>query len=164
MKSFAPSLVAGFAVLCGLATQIRDRAAAAEPPVAAGAAKDYPGCKQIFNGKDFAGWEADPSTWTIADGAMRGVGGTSRLAYTKADYGSFRLIFTARMNPVKGDHLGVLFWGDRPTDSSRPKICPVATMSFMRSSQEHCPFCSMGRPTRLAAQFGHRRGSMIVLQ
>src|SRR6186997_1861342 len=55
----------------------------------------YPGCVKIFNGG-----EADPSTWSITNSAMRGVGGTSRLAYTKKDYRSFRLIFTARMNPV----------------------------------------------------------------
>src|SRR5947208_2929518 len=60
----------------------------------------YPGCVKIFDGKSFDGWVADPSTWSIVDGAMRGVGGTSRLAFTTKDYGSFRLIFTARMNPV----------------------------------------------------------------
>lgn len=91
----------------------------------------YPGCVRIFNGKNFDGWEADPSTWTIVDGAMRGEGGTSRLAYTKADYGRFRLIFTARMNPVNGDHLGVLFWGDRPRDASRPKIDNAGWIQFM---------------------------------
>jgi Domain of Unknown Function (DUF1080) len=80
----------------------------------------YKGCVRIFDGKTFEGWEADPSTWSIVDGAMRGVGGSSRLAYTKADHGSFRLIFTARMNPVNGDHLGVLFWGDRPKDPAKP--------------------------------------------
>src|SRR5262245_51722865 len=82
----------------------------------------YPNCTKLFNGANFEGWEADPSTWSIVDGAMRGVGGTSRLAYTKTDYGSFRMIFTARMNPVNKDHLGILFWGDRPSDPARPKI------------------------------------------
>lgn len=91
----------------------------------------YPNCTRLFNGVNFEGWEADPSTWSIVDGAMRGVGGTSRLAYTKADYGSFRLIFTARMNPVNGDHLGVLFWGDRPTDPSKPKIDNAGWIQFM---------------------------------
>jgi len=91
----------------------------------------YPGCVRIFNGASFEGWEADRSTWTITNGAMRGVGGTSRLAYTKADYGSFRLIFTARMNPVNGDHLGVLFWGDRPTDPAKPKIDNAGWIQFM---------------------------------
>jgi Domain of Unknown Function (DUF1080) len=91
----------------------------------------YPNCVKIFDGKTFEGWEADPSTWTIADGVLRGVGGSSRLAYTKADYGSFRLIFTARMNPVNGDHLGVLFWGDRPKDPSRPKIDNAGWIQFM---------------------------------
>jgi hypothetical protein len=91
----------------------------------------WPGCVKIFDGKTFDGWEADPSTWTIVDGAMRGIGGTSRLAYTKADYGSFRLIFTARMDPVNNDHLGVLFWGDRPTDPARPKIDDAGGLQFM---------------------------------
>jgi Domain of Unknown Function (DUF1080) len=94
-------------------------------------ADPYPGCVKIFDGKSFKGWEADPSTWSIVDGAMRGVGGTSRLAYTTADYGSFRLIFTARMAPVNGDHLGVLFWGDRPKDPSRPKIDNAGWIQFM---------------------------------
>ena len=103
-----------------------------EPTAAADRqAAPYPGCAKIFDGKSFEGWEADPSTWSIADGAMRGVGGSSRLAYTKADYGSFRLIFTARMNPVNGDHLGVLFWGDRPKDPSKPKIDNAGWIQFM---------------------------------
>jgi hypothetical protein len=91
----------------------------------------YPNCTRIFNGVNFDGWEANPSTWSIVDDAMRGVGGTSRLAYTKANYGSFRLIFTARMNPVNGDHLGVLFWGDRPTDPSKPNIDNAGWIQFM---------------------------------
>ena len=100
-------------------------------PDAAGKAPNYPGCVSIFNGKDFAGWEADPSTWKIVDGAMRGEKGTSRLAYMKKDYGNFRLIFSARMNPVNGDHLGILFWGDRPTDSAKPKIDNAGWLQFM---------------------------------
>src|SRR5262245_33258402 len=101
------------------------------PPEPARQASPYPGCVKIFNGENFHGWEADTSTWSIVDGAMRGVGGTSRLAYTKADYGSFRLVFTARMNPVNGDHLGVLFWGDRPQDPSKPKIDNAGWIQFM---------------------------------
>ncbi|MES2439956.1 MAG: DUF1080 domain-containing protein [Verrucomicrobiota bacterium] len=91
----------------------------------------YPGCVKIFDGKSFEGWDADPSTWSIEDGAMRGVGGSSRLAYTKTDYGSFRLIFTSRMNPVKGDHLGILFWGNRPTNSAKPMIDNAGWLQFM---------------------------------
>lgn len=104
----------------------------AEAPAAtasiAGQCKD---CVKAFDGKSFEGWEADPSTWSITNGAMRGVAGTSRLAYTKADYGSFRLIFTSRMNPVNGDHLGVLFWGDRPKDPAKPKIDNAGWVQFM---------------------------------
>ena len=91
----------------------------------------YPKCVRIFDGKTFDGWEADPSTWSITDGAMRGFAGSSRLAYTKADYGNFRLIFTSRMDPVNGDHLGVLFWGDRPKDPAKPKIDNAGWLQFM---------------------------------
>jgi predicted glycoside hydrolase/deacetylase ChbG (UPF0249 family) len=100
-------------------------------PAASRRAEAYSGCMKIFDGKGFDGWEADPSTWSIVDGAMRGSGGTSRLAYTTADHGSYRLIFTARMAPVNGDHLGVLFWGDRPKDPSRPKIDNAGWIQFM---------------------------------
>ncbi|WP_035605634.1 family 16 glycoside hydrolase [Haloferula sp. BvORR071] len=92
----------------------------------------YPNCAKIFNGQNFDGWIADSSTWTIVEGGiMRGSAGTSRLAYTKADYGSFRLIFSSRMNPVNKDHLGVLFWGDRPTDPAKPKIDNAGWLQFM---------------------------------
>jgi hypothetical protein len=91
----------------------------------------YPNCTRIFNGENFDGWVADPSTWSVVDGAMRGVGGSSRLAYTKADHGSFRLIFASRMNPVNKDHLGVLFWGDRPSDPAKPKIDNAGWLQFM---------------------------------
>ncbi len=104
---------------------------AADVPGAAKTTAPYPGCLKIFNGENFEGWEADPSTWSITNGAMHGVGGTSRLAYTKKDYGSFRLIFTARMNPVNRDHLGILFWGDRPKDAAKPKIDNAGWLQFM---------------------------------
>ena len=107
----------------------RDDPSASPAPV--GKADPYPGCVKIFDGKSFEGWKADPSTWSIVDGAMRGVGGSSRLAYTTADHASFRLIFTARMAPVNGDHLGILFWGDRPGDSSKPKIDNAGWIQFM---------------------------------
>ena len=105
MKAFIASVLTSCVLLCCAAIHGDGRA---KP------AADYPGCEKIFNGENFDGWEADPSTWSVVERAMRGVGGTSRLAYTKADYGSFRLIFTARMDPVNRDHLGVLFWGDSP--------------------------------------------------
>lgn len=89
-----------------------------------------PNLKKIFDGVNFDGWEADPSTWSIVDTAMQGMGGSSRLAYTKKDYGSFRLIFTSRMYPVNGDHLGVMFWANRPTDSSKPETDGAGWLQF----------------------------------
>ncbi|MRR30244.1 DUF1080 domain-containing protein [bacterium] len=119
-----------FLVCCRL--QAQDASAQALTAAASGRAETgYPNCIRIFTGVNFDGWEADPSTWSITNGSMRGVGGTSRLAFTKADYGSFRLIFTGRMNPVNNDHLGVLFWGDRPADSAKPKIDNAGWIQFM---------------------------------
>src|SRR4051794_31245023 len=127
MKALVFSLLVASAILWNAAAQDKSGTAPrAQPPAA-----EYPGCVKIFSGQNFDGWVADSSTWSIVDGAMRGVAGTSRLAYTKADYGSFRLIFTARMNPVNGDHLGVLFWGDRPQDPAKPKIDMAGWLPFI---------------------------------
>ena len=119
-SSITLSILVCFSLLCGSLSWIDVEGS--EQPAAADAGQQiiaYSGCVKIFDGRTFDGWEADPSAWSIIDGVMRGEGGTSRLAYTKTDYGSFPLIFTARMNPVNGDHLGVLFWGDRPMDSAK---------------------------------------------
>jgi 3-keto-disaccharide hydrolase len=91
-----------------------------------------PRCMRVFDGKTFDGWEASPSTWKIVDGtSMQGTGGTSRAAYTKKDYGSFRLVVTARMNPKNGDHLGVLFWGNHPQDPNKPQIDNAGWIQWM---------------------------------
>jgi hypothetical protein len=131
LGSLVLCLLACGAALSGYAGDGRQNEGTNAPAGESRQAAPYPGCVKIFNGVSFEGWQADPSTWSIVDGAMRGVGGTSRAAFTKADYGSFRLIFTARMNPVNGDHLGVLFWGDRPQDASKPKIDNAGWLQFM---------------------------------
>ena len=121
-----------FAFSAGFSDQAAEAQGATSPQgAAASPAAAYPGCVKLFNGETFAGWEADPSTWSIVNGAMRGFQGTSRVAYTKADYGNFRLIFTARMNPENKDHLGVLFWGSRPKDSTRPQVDLAGWLQFM---------------------------------
>ncbi|HTQ31706.1 MAG TPA: DUF1080 domain-containing protein [Opitutaceae bacterium] len=71
----------------------------------------------LFDGKSLDGWDYNPDNWTIQDGTMRGTGKYGQI-FSKADYGSFRLIVTARVvtpeiNTGSG-HLGILFWGDRP--------------------------------------------------
>jgi hypothetical protein len=101
------------------------------PPVTSDPKAPCPRCVRIFNGTNFDGWEAAPGTWTIVDGAMRGFGGTSRAAYTKADYGNVRLIVTSRLTPANGDHLGILFWGDRPADPAKPKIDLAGWVQWM---------------------------------
>jgi hypothetical protein len=106
------------------------------PPADAGPITAEPGapcprCVRAFNGKDFEGWEAAPATWKIVDGAMHGQGGTSRAAYTKQDYGNVRLIVTSRLNPANGDHLGILFWGNRPMDPNKPQIDNAGWLQWM---------------------------------
>lgn len=89
-----------------------------------------PELARIFDGASFDGWEADSSTWTIVDGAMVGKGGSSRLAFTKKDYGSFRIIFTSRMSEVNGDHLGFMFWGNRPSNQAKPETDNAGWLQF----------------------------------
>jgi hypothetical protein len=70
--------------------------------------------EKIFDGTSFDNWVYNPTAWKLVDGAMVGkvTGGQSQ-AFTKKDYGNFRLIVWSRM--VNGnDHLGVCFWGTRP--------------------------------------------------
>ena len=71
----------------------------------------------LFDGRSLDGWEYNPEVWKIAEGAMRGSGQYGQI-FTRADYGSFRLIVTSRVvtpetNTGNG-HLGILFWGERP--------------------------------------------------
>jgi hypothetical protein len=93
-----------------------------------------PKCQRIFDGQTWDGWEHDSDNWTIVDGAMRGFGKGARAAYTKADYGSFRLVVTSRMSPVNKDHLGILFWGPRPEHGS---------IAFTRNLQVQPPHGAM---------------------
>jgi hypothetical protein len=86
----------------------------AAPEAAAPDVASTSGLTKIFDGTSFDNWEYDPKAWTLKDGAMVGkVGGGQSQAFTKKDYGSFRLIASSRM--VNGnDHLGICFWGSRP--------------------------------------------------
>jgi hypothetical protein len=104
----------------------------AGPPVVSEPNAPCPRCVRIFTGMNFDGWEAAPATWKIVEGgAMHGQGGTSRAAYTKKDYGNVRLIVTSRLNPANGDHLGILFWGNRPMDPNKPQIDNAGWVQWM---------------------------------
>jgi hypothetical protein len=78
----------------------------------------------LFDGKSLDGWDYDPKAWSIVDGALRGTGKGGNI-WTKGDYGSFRLILASRVASPPGDdghnHLGVLFWGDRPAAGERAR-------------------------------------------
>jgi hypothetical protein len=71
----------------------------------------------LFDGKTLEGWEYNPAHWSVYEGAMRGTGAWC-LAFTKGDYGRFRLLVTSRVvTPETNNgsaHLGILFWGSRP--------------------------------------------------
>jgi hypothetical protein len=112
-----------------------DAGVPAPPPPDGGPAADpkapCPRCVKVFDGTSFDGWEAAPATWKLVEGAMHGQGGTSRAAYTKKDYGNVRLIVTSRLNPANGDHLGILFWGNRPMDPNKPQIDNAGWLQWM---------------------------------
>ncbi len=64
------SIVASWAVSSGLAAESKQPSKIAAPTDSAREAAPYPNCVKIFNGVNFDGWEAAPSTWRIVDGAM----------------------------------------------------------------------------------------------
>jgi hypothetical protein len=84
----------------------------------------------LFDGKTLDGWDYTPTNWSVQDGAMRGTGAWC-MACTKADYDSFRLLVTSRLvfpATNKGsDHLGILFWGDRPVKDAKGNYTPKGT-------------------------------------
>jgi hypothetical protein len=104
------------------------------PEVGQFGAVPCPKCQRVFDGQTWDGWEHDAANWTIVNGAMRGFGAGARAAFTKTDYGSFRLIVTSRMAPVNQDHLGILFWGPRPEPGS---------LGFTRNLQVQPPHGAM---------------------
>jgi hypothetical protein len=142
MRNLAFSLLACAALAWGCGNQqtltpgAHNAALVAAAPVApAPLPPPCPRCQRIFDGKSWDGWEHDPANWSIVEGGiMRGFGKGARSAFTKADYGSFRLIVTSRMNPVNKDHLGVLFWGPRPDPGS---------LAHNRNLQVQPPHCAM---------------------
>ncbi|HEX2870024.1 MAG TPA: DUF1080 domain-containing protein [Polyangiaceae bacterium] len=73
----------------------------------------WPGCKPIFDGKTFDGWESTKG-WSIVDGALHSLGeGRGQIATVK-DYKEFRWIFSMRHKP--GNHKPcVLVWGHSHT-------------------------------------------------
>jgi hypothetical protein len=71
-------------------------------PVAPGAFPGCPNCKPIFDGKTLDGWLQDPAgSFTVKDGAIASTGKGAH-AWTKDDYGDFRIIFSVRQ--VMGGH------------------------------------------------------------
>jgi hypothetical protein len=83
----------------------------------AGAAADVPApipaTTKLFDGTTLTGWEGDPKSWSVQDGAITGkTGNGGFLIYTKGDYENFRLTLQSKLVSA-GNHLGVCFWGTR---------------------------------------------------
>jgi hypothetical protein len=81
---------------------------------------------QLFNGKDFAGWEGQLSKyWSIAEGTIigRNTAENAPLAstylLTQKKYHNFRLIFAGRL--VESEmHTGIALWGKRVEKQGDP--------------------------------------------
>jgi hypothetical protein len=83
----------------------------------------------LFDGVSLSGWtvvvngkvtNANPTQWTVVDGAMHSTGANRNFIYTQGEYGDFRLIFTSRLISDLADgatpHVPcVLFWGTSVT-------------------------------------------------
>ena len=77
------SIVASCAVSSGLAGESKQPSKIAAPTDSAREAAPYPNCVKIFNGVNFDGWEAAPSTWRIVDGADLAVPGAPRASHIR---------------------------------------------------------------------------------
>jgi hypothetical protein len=88
-----------------------DAAPSADPPVAGGSI--CPKCKSIFDGKTLDGWQQDPAgSFVVKDGVIASTGKGAH-AWTKEDYGDFRIFMTVRQ--IKGNHKPcTTLWGTRP--------------------------------------------------
>jgi hypothetical protein len=79
-----------------------DGGPAAVPPGPPGAFAPCPNCKPIFDGKTLDGWQQDPAgSFEVKDGAIASTGKGAH-AWTKDDYGEFRIFFSVRQ--IKGNH------------------------------------------------------------
>jgi hypothetical protein len=89
-----------------------DDAAPVDPP-AGGGGSICPNCKPIFDGKTLDGWQQDPAgSFVVKDGVIASTGKGAH-AWTKEDYGDFRLFLTVRQ--IKGNHKPcTTLWGTRP--------------------------------------------------
>jgi hypothetical protein len=69
--------------------------------------------ERIFNGRDLAGWEGNPTYWSVQDGMIVGkLDGAKVSTYlvTRKRYRNFRLIATVK-EVVKNAHSGIAYWG-----------------------------------------------------
>ena len=85
----------------------------ADPGTLPDAPAATPGMTKIFDGTSLTGWQGDPKSWSVQEGAITGKtakGGF--LIYTKDDYQDFRLTLQSRLVSA-GNHLGVCIWGTR---------------------------------------------------
>jgi hypothetical protein len=75
---------------------------ASEEPVPPGAFPLCPKCKSIFDGKTLDGWEQSPAgSFVVKDAAIASTGKGAH-AWTKEDYGDFRIFFQVKQ--ISGDH------------------------------------------------------------
>jgi hypothetical protein len=88
-----------------------DAAPSVDPPAAGGSI--CPKCKSIFDGKTLDGWQQDPAgSFVVKDGVIASTGKGAH-AWTKEDYGDFRMFLTVRQ--IKGNHKPcTTLWGTRP--------------------------------------------------
>jgi hypothetical protein len=84
------------------------------PPAAGGYAL-CPKCRALFDGKNLDQWnQAAAGAWIIKDGAMASTGKAAD-AWTKEDFGNYRIFFSVRQ--ISGNHQpGTLYFGNRNGD------------------------------------------------
>ena len=78
---------------------------------------------ELFNGKDFEGWEGHKELWSVQKGVIVGKNSKpvpiSTYLLTKKKYSDFALTFSAKL--VESEmHSGIALWGDKAPDRGDP--------------------------------------------
>ncbi len=69
-----------------------------------------PSLMPLFDGKTLTGWNCNPNTWHVVDGALVGTG-QGEFCVTKASYSTVRIFVSTKTD---SDHQGIGFWGPQP--------------------------------------------------
>jgi hypothetical protein len=137
-----------------------DAAGPSAEPVAPGAFPGCPKCKQIFDGKTLDGWSQDPAGSFVAKEGVIASTGKGAHAWTKDDYGDFRIFFSVRQ--IKGDHKPcTTLFNTRPTGKASRGLSGIQFQPPLGGSWDYRPGKNTG-PNKTNWIYPNPRPTFVV--